>query len=169
MPGMHCTLDIEASGFGRHGYPIEIGYVRDDGQSWCTLIRPLPEWTHWDPEAERVHGIARATLLAHGRTPAAVAQALNEALDGRTVYCDAWAHDFAWLALLYEAAAMRPRFRLESVRRLLDDGALARLDRALQAARDEAGGQRHRASADARVLQRALGALLTRTNRPSAR
>lgn len=166
---MHCTLDIEASGFGRHGYPIEIGYVRDDGQSWCTLIRPLPEWTHWDPRAEQVHHIARPTLLEHGRTPAAVARALNEALAGRTVYCDAWAHDYAWLALLYEAAETTPAFHLESVHRLLDDGLRAALEPALQQARDGDGGQRHRASHDARVLQRALGAVLTRRSRPSAR
>ncbi|GAB4036975.1 MAG: hypothetical protein Fur0014_04230 [Rubrivivax sp.] len=164
---MHCTLDIEASGFGRHAYPIEVGYVRDDGQAWCTLIRPLPEWTHWDERAAGVHRIDRQTLLRHGRPPAAVAQALNEALAGRTVYCDAWAHDYTWLALLYEAAGLTRAFRLESVHRLLDDGLRAALEPALQQARRADGGQRHRASHDARVLQRALGEVLSRTNPPS--
>lgn len=157
---MHCTLDIEASGFGRDGYPIEIGYIREDGRSWCTLIRPLPEWTHWDERAEPAHGIPRAALLAHGRPPAAVARALNEALAGRTVYCDGWAHDYTWLGLLYEAAALIPSFRLESVLRLLDEGRRAALDPALQHARQHQDGQRHRASHDARVLQAALRAVL---------
>ncbi len=52
-------LDIEASGFGRSGYPIEIGYALPDGQTWCSLIRPEPEWTHWDPSAEAVHHISQ--------------------------------------------------------------------------------------------------------------
>ena len=154
MRVMHCTLDIEASGFGRHGYPIEIGYVRDDGRSWCTLIRPHADWTHWDPTAERLHGITRDTLLLHGRTPVMVCRQLNEGLGGRTVYCDGWAHDYPWLARLYDAADMLPSFRLESVQRLLDDQARPRLDPALQRLRATLG--RHRASADARVLQQAL-------------
>lgn len=166
---MQNTLDIEASGFGRHAYPIEIGFVRDDGQAWCTLIRPLPEWTHWDEKAERVHHIARGMLLLHGRPPAAVARALNDALAGRTVYCDAWAHDYAWLALLYEVAEMTPSFHLESVHRLLDDDLRAALEPALQQARDGGDGQRHRASHDARVLQQALDAVLRPANPPSAR
>ena len=50
-------MDIEASGFGRSSYPIEVGYVLGDGSSFCTLIRPLPSWTHWDASAESVHHI----------------------------------------------------------------------------------------------------------------
>jgi hypothetical protein len=153
---MHCTLDIEASGFGRHSYPIEIGYVRDDGLAWCTLIRPLPEWTHWDEGAARLHGIRREALLAHGRAPAAVAQALNEGLAGRTVYCDGWAHDYAWLAVLFEAAGTAPRFHLESAAVLLPGDSLDRLGPARQRAVALLGLQRHRASGDARLLQRAL-------------
>ena len=49
-----ACLDMEASGFGRHSYPIEVGFVLGDGQSWCTLIRPAADWTHWDPAAERL-------------------------------------------------------------------------------------------------------------------
>jgi hypothetical protein len=116
---MPCTLDIEASGFGPGSYPIEVGFVRDDGHSWCTLIRPEPGWTHWDGAAAALHGITRATLDAHGRPAAAVARALNEALAGTTVYCDGWAHDYAWLATLFDAARLRPSFRLENLRALL--------------------------------------------------
>lgn len=159
---MHCTLDIEASGFGRQSYPIEVGYVREDGQAWCTLIRPLPEWTHWDEEAAQLHGIQRESLLRHGRSPDAVARILNDALAGRTVYCDGWAHDYTWLGALYEAAGRSPSFKLESVQRLLDDAHRPRLDPALQQLRSRSGAtQRHRASGDARVLQLALDAVLT--------
>ena len=154
-----CVLDIEASGFGRHSYPIEIGYARDDGHAWCSLIHPAEDWLHWDPQAEQVHGIDRAVLLQHGRPVAEVARRLNEDLGGRTVYCDGWAHDYAWLGLLFEEAGFMPRFKLESVNRLLDEARLARLDAERQQAFTALGIGRHRASSDARALQWALGRL----------
>jgi hypothetical protein len=153
-------MDIEASGFGRHSYPIEVGYVMPDGQARCTLVRPPAHWTHWDPEAERVHGIARQTLLTHGRPAAEVAQSLNEDLGGRTVYCDGWAHDYAWLAALFEEAGLVPGFRLESVNAMLDEASLARLGPLRTQALRDLGLSRHRASNDARALQQALRSLL---------
>ena len=151
-----CVIDIEASGFGRHSYPIEIGFVRDDGHAWCSLVRPADDWQHWDAEAEQVHGIARATLLQHGRPADEIARRLNDDLGGRTVYCDGWAHDYAWLGLLFEVAGLVPRFKLESVKRLLDDAGLARLDAERRLAFATLGIGRHRASTDARALQWAL-------------
>ena len=152
-----CVIDIEASGFGRNSFPIEIGYVLPDGRAACMLVRPAADWTHWDDGAERVHGITRAVLAAHGRAPREVAAALNRDLAGRTVYCDGWAHDYAWLAGLFEQAGLSPAFKLESVSALLDEAGLAQLDEARRAAAAELGLQRHRASNDARALQRALG------------
>jgi hypothetical protein len=156
---MPCTLDIEASGFGPGSYPIEVGFVRDDGHSWCTLIRPEPGWSHWDVEAAGLHGITRAALIAHGRPAAVVAHALNEALAGATVYCDGWAHDYPWLATLFDAAALVPAFRLEAAACLVPGDALGRLDEARRRARAALGVARHRASSDARVLREALLAL----------
>lgn len=152
-----CVLDIEASGFGRSSYPVEIGYVLPDGRAVCMLVRPVAHWTHWDPDAERVHRISRQMLLQHGRAPLKVAQTLNRDLHGLTVYCDGWAHDYPWLAALFEEAGMSPAFRLESVSALLAEEKLARLDTARRDAQAELGLRRHRASNDARVLQRALG------------
>ena len=40
-----AVLDVEASGFGRSSYPIEIGVVFPDGHAYCTLIRPESHWT----------------------------------------------------------------------------------------------------------------------------
>jgi hypothetical protein len=154
-----CVLDIEASGFGRHSYPIEVGYVLPDGRARCTLIQPAPEWTHWDPAAENVHHIARQTLLQHGRPAAEVVRMLNHDLAGLTVYCDGWAHDYSWLGALFETAGAMPHFRLESAYRLLDERALGRLTALQQQARADLGLSRHRASADARVLQVALAQL----------
>ncbi len=151
-----CVLDIEASGFGRNSYPIEIGFVLPDGRATCMLVRPAEGWTHWDSHAEQMHGITRSTLAAHGRTPREVAQVLNQELGGLTVYCDGWAHDYAWLNALYEEADMRPKFHLESVGKLLGEHSLSQLDQARREAMAEMGLRRHRASNDARALQRAL-------------
>ena len=161
-PALPCVLDIEASGFGRSSYPIEVGYVLPDGRAACMLVRPAPEWTHWDEGAERVHGITRAVLASHGRTPLDVARALNHDLAGLTVYCDGWAHDYTWLHALFEQAGLSPSFKLESVGSLLDEAHLAQLDQARREAMAEMGLKRHRASNDARALQRALAAVALR-------
>ncbi len=151
-----CILDIEASGFGRRSYPIEVGYVLPSGQARCTLIRPPEHWTHWDPTAELVHHISRDTLLRHGRPASEVALLLNTDLAGLIVYCDGWAHDYPWLAALFDEAGLSPGFRLESVRVLLDEAHLARLPDLQRLALLELGADRHRASNDARALQLAI-------------
>jgi hypothetical protein len=156
IPCIPCVMDIEASGFGRASYPIEVGYVLPDGRAACMLVRPAEGWTHWDAGAEQVHGITRSTLAAHGRTPRDVALALNHDLQGLTVYCDGWAHDYTWLAALFEEAGLSPAFKLESVGALLDEAHLNLLDAARRQAVAELGLKRHRASNDARALQRAL-------------
>jgi hypothetical protein len=150
------VLDVEASGFGRSSYPIEVGYVRADGQAYCTLIRPLPQWTHWDPAAELLHGISRQSIEQHGRDAREVARRLNLDLHGLTVYCDGWGNDYSWLHALYEATDQLPAFRIEHVQCLLDAAQTTRWNDAKRAAASELGIQRHRASADARAVQQAV-------------
>jgi hypothetical protein len=154
-----CVIDIEASGFGQGSYPVEIGFVLPDGSARCTLIRPPEGWTHWDGSAERLHGLTRELLQRHGRPAAEVAALLNEALAGCSVYCDNWAHDFTWLARLYDIAECSPAFRLRHLRELLDEAQAARWDAACAEARAELKGERHRASHDARILQQAWARL----------
>lgn len=149
-------IDIEASGFGRGGYPIEIGFVGADGGTYCTLIYPAPSWTHWDASAEAVHGISREILLAHGRPIVQIAREINGQLAGQTVYSDGWANDYAWLHCLFDAADMTPAFRLENLRRLLSDEEAARWHASKALVLAELGQSRHRASADARLLQLTL-------------
>jgi hypothetical protein len=156
MPPPPGVLDMEASGFGRDSYPIEVGYVLPDGQSYCSLIRPMPSWTHWDPAAERVHRITQASLHSHGRDVVEVARHLNEHLRDQVMYCDGWAHDYTWLGALYEAADMSPSFRLENLRVLLSEREAAYWDVLKRQVTQELRLQRHRASADAKVLQRTL-------------
>jgi hypothetical protein len=147
------VLDIEASGFGHGSYPIEVGFVMADGKSCCMLIQPLPQWTHWDVAAERLHRISRETLLKYGRPPAEVVETLNSKLFGCTVYTDGWAHDYTWLALLFDVVHRVPSFRLESLRALLSEDESARWHLAKQDVANAMTLERHRASADARLLQ----------------
>lgn len=153
LPAAPACLDIEASGFGRGSYPIEIGYVLSDGSAWCTLIRPAPDWTHWDEAAQAVHGITQDAVKRHGRAIAEVAAALNLALRGLTLYCDGWAHDYAWLNRLFDAADIVPAFRLESLRATLDERQAAAWHTTRRAVAVEMHATRHRASTDAKLLQ----------------
>ena len=59
-------LDVEASGFGSDSFPIEIGVKRSDGARFCRLIKPYQSWTHWNSEAESLHGITRDVLSQYG-------------------------------------------------------------------------------------------------------
>ena len=140
-------LDIEASGFGPSSYPIEVGLILPDGCTYCSLIRPLDAWTHWDASAEAIHHVARSTLVAH---------ALNLRLHGQTIYCDAWYHDFTWLGRLFDAADLPQCFRLEDIRGLLGEAEMEAWHATKTEILAETGLQRHRASNDARVLQQTL-------------
>ena len=151
-----AVLDIEASGFGRDSYPVEVGYVLADGQSYCSLIRPAPDWTHWDPEAEKVHHIPLQTAVTHGRDVQEVARQLNTRLDGLTLYCDGWAHDYVWLSTLYEAAGLNPSFKLDNLRALLTEQEAAFWNVVKRQVTTEMRLPRHRASSDAKILQHTL-------------
>lgn len=151
-----AVLDVEASGFGRNSYPIEVGFVLPSGQVFCSLIQPEPDWNHWDPAAEKVHHIQRNLLLTRGRPVREVAQLLNTHLQGQTVYSDGWANDYSWLGLLFDAAQMQPRFRLENLRKLLCESQADQWHAIKNEIAGERGPQRHRASSDARLLQLTL-------------
>lgn len=150
------VLDVEASGFGRNSYPIEIGFVLPNGHAYCTLIRPEAHWTHWDAQAEATHHIPRALLVARGLAVPEVARAINAQLAGQTVYSDGWANDYSWLGALFDAADMSPAFKLENLRALLDDQQADQWHTVKALVSSERGVQRHRASADARLLQLTL-------------
>ena len=153
MTDVPSIIDIEASGFGRGSYPIEIGYVLADGRSACMLVRPTPDWRHWDGTAEALHHITRDVLETHGQPVEAVAERLNAELAGLTLYSDGWGNDFTWLSALYDAAERTPSFKVDSLLSLLSEDEIARWDRTKRAVFARAPQARHRASADARLLQ----------------
>ena len=150
------VLDIEASGFGRDSYPIEIGYVLPDGGGYCTLVRPEAAWTHWDAEAQQLHGISRDTVLLHGRPALEIARHLNQVLRGQTVYTDGWANDYSWIGTLFDVSDLSPAFHIENLRALLTDSDAARWHQVKDQVAHELNLRRHRASSDARLLQMTL-------------
>lgn len=151
-----ALIDIEASGFGKGSYPIEIGFVDPAGALFCALVQPQDDWSHWDLEAAELHGIARPLLRTHGRPCRWIAEQLNERLAGQTVYCDGWAQDYPWLSRLFDAAESAPAFRLDDVRTLLSEAQALRWHDVVEQVRAELSLGRHRASSDAKVLQIAL-------------
>lgn len=147
-------LDIEASGFGRGSYPIEIGLARADGSTCAFLVQPQDEWTHWDPKAELLHGISRGRLQREGHPVRQVARWLNDELgEVGIAYSDSWGYDNTWLSLLFHHAGMLPAFRLEALRILLSESQQALWSRTKEALILERDIHRHRAGEDARLLQ----------------
>jgi hypothetical protein len=157
MDALPTILDVEASGFGRGSYPIEIGFSDGQGGLFCGLIQPEADWLHWDDSAEALHGISRELLRTHGRPARWMADQLNARLRGQTVFCDGWGHDYTWLARLYEAVELRMSFQLDDLRKLLSEEEADRWKGVTEAVRARQHLTRHRASSDARVLQLALG------------
>ena len=147
------VIDVEASGFGRGGYPIEVGVVLPDGSPHCYLIAPVRGWTSWDEEAEAVHGISRELLDNHGRPAREVAERLNMLLGGKTVYSDAWAFDMPWLGKLYDAVNMEQKFRVGALQELMTPQQLESWKAVRLSVEQELSLKRHRASGDARILQ----------------
>lgn len=119
--GFPCFLDVEATGFGPDSHPIEIAWSDEAGEIHRCLIdpTPVPEWTDWSAEAERVHGIDRDRLRRNGWPPDYVANLLTQALKDKTVYTDAPDYDGRWIARLFAAVGQPVPFRCEHIDELL--------------------------------------------------
>lgn len=108
---MLVFLDFEASSLGKHSYPIEVAWIFADGRSETHLIRPAPDWTDWDAEAEAIHRIARETLIQVGTPYDLVASRMVESLAGHDLLASAPSWDGKWLSALLRAAG-HPRHTL---------------------------------------------------------
>jgi len=147
-----AIIDLEASGFGRGSYPIEVGVRMQDGSVHAILIKPAQGWDHWDESAEKIHGISREHLAEHGKTVREVAISLNELCRGLTVYSDAWSFDSSWLGRLYDEAEIVQRFKIDTLMRLLNEDELARWSDTKDAVVLELELELHRAANDVQVL-----------------
>lgn len=108
---MRVFLDFEASSLSRESYPIEVGWVMEDGASEEHLIRPASGWTDWDPSAEAIHGLTREVLLDRGEPHEEVARRMMEALAPHELFASAPSWDGKWLSVLLRGAGF-PRHAL---------------------------------------------------------
>lgn len=123
---MLVFLDFEASSLSDRSYPIEVGWVFEDGGRESHLIRPAPEWTEWDPAAEAVHRIPRELLLTQGSSHDQVARRMVEVLSGHDLCASAPSWDGKWLSALLRAAGLpRRALRLRDTDEALKDTARA--------------------------------------------
>lgn len=146
-------IDLEASGFGRGSYPIEVGIALDNRDIHSFLIKPEDDWTHWSEEAEQIHGITREQLQAEGMCIEDIALKLNDMLRGQTLYSDAWSFDSSWIGRLFDSAGIVQRFRIETINKLLKPEQVEFWHPTKEAVLKELGLKAHRAGIDVQVLQ----------------
>lgn len=146
-------IDIEASGFGPDSYPIEVGVVLGNGLRFSKLIRPMPDWTHWDKAAEVIHGISQSQLQRYGHNPFEVAGDLNHLLNGQTVYSDAWVVDKPWLDTLFNRVGMERQFFISPIESIVSEEQLEGWHPAKQQLTPQMGKRLHRALDDAMLIQ----------------
>jgi hypothetical protein len=146
-------IDVEASGFGSNSYPIEIGVALEDGRRYSALIKPASEWTHWDDNAEKTHGISRDILSRHGRPIKEVAAKLNDLLEKRFVYSDGWVVDKPWVTQLFASARLPQFFTVSAIETILSEEQMAIWHEVKNEFTQKNHLQRHRASIDAFIIQ----------------
>ena len=125
---MIVFLDFEASSLGKRGFPVEVGWVFEDGRAEEHLIRPAPGWEEWDAGAERVHGLSRERLARDGEAHDAVARRMVETLSGHDLLASAPSWDGQWLSRLLRAAGLpRHALRLRDTEEARREAAVAAL------------------------------------------
>jgi len=160
-------LDCEASSLSHKSYPIEIAWSDQQGNIESHLINTneYPEnYTDWDPEAEKIHGLSQEYLYEKGKSPLHVANCLNEALKNKTVYTDASDFDKFWCDRLFSACNLKREFNFGEMDKLLKQllpdqfsyinyfTGYNQIDELKQQARIECGLDAHRASNDVAYL-----------------
>ena len=146
-------LDVEASGFGPYSYPIEIGLALRANQRYCTLVSPADHWTHWDPKAQALHGIDRASLALNGKPIKTVAEELNKVLGSATIYSDGWVVDKPWINTLFDTARVDRTFFVSPLELILSEKQMEIWHEIKQRVISKNTSDRHRACHDAFIIQ----------------
>jgi hypothetical protein len=124
-----------------------------DGRRFCKLIKPFPQWQFWDPQSESVHGVSYDELVKQGEEAVGVCLALNQFVDGQTLYSDAWVVDHPWLLKLFAQAAVPMNFNISALEMVLTETQITLWDAEKIKVIAQSGMQRHRASTDAYIIQ----------------
>lgn len=144
-------LDFEASSLEKKSYPIEVAWVTVSGQEESHLIKPAPEWTDWSDEAEAIHKISRAQLIAEGTPHDEVAKHMVDVLSGHELYASAPSWDGQWLSKLLRAAGLqRHSLRLQDTELVRQESA-ERILKEAQMPDDERAGAIEKILLDAKL------------------
>jgi hypothetical protein len=143
-------MDFEASSLEKKSYPIEVAWVTESGREESHLIKPAPEWTDWSDEAEAIHKIQRAQLIAEGRPHDELARHMVNVLSDHALYASAPSWDGQWLSKLLRAAGL-PRHSLR-----LQDTEVARWESAEGILKDVPMSVAERAQVIEQILAEAL-------------
>jgi hypothetical protein len=108
---MIVFIDFEASSLSKTSYPVEVGWVFEDGRAFSCLLLPAPNWTDWSDEAQSIHGISRKELQRDGMEVVAVARKMLDTLSGHDLFASAPSWDGKWLSALLRAGGL-PRHAL---------------------------------------------------------
>ena len=155
----YVFLDFEASSLSKESYPIEVGWVHEDGGGESHLIRPAPGWTEWDDRAEVIHHISRQLLETEGEPHTAVCARLLALFETAIVLASAPSWDGHWLSMLLRASGLPRHLHrlqdtevafLEAARGQTRDATAAANLVAAARAKIDAQPVGHRAGADAR-------------------
>ncbi len=157
-------IDVEASGFGSKSYPIEIGVALNDGQKFCSLISPEPDWTYWDNKAEKIHNLSRDILNVYGKPVHEVVDQLNATLAGMTLFSDGWVVDKPWLTTLFHAAGRPMKFSVSPLEMILTEKQMSIWHETKDQITKQVNLTRHRASNDALIIQMTYNQTLKATN-----
>ena len=151
-----CFIDFEASSLEHNSYPIEVAWSDADGriESWLMDPSGVSSWTDWDDRIEaELHGLSQETLRLLGCSPSWVARRLNEACAGQALYCDGGPFDHYWLYRLFQAAGVRPAFKLADAGDLFERYLAPESLTALAKKARSLVGYRHRAAPDVHYQQ----------------
>ena len=100
-------LDFEASSLDAGSYPIEIGWVDEDGQGESYLIQPHWSWRGWSKRSEAIYHITQ-DMLRDGTDATVVARRVQTILSDANIISDEPAFDAYWLEMLLKVIDAPP-------------------------------------------------------------
>ena len=119
---MMYFIDFEASSLLPGSFPIEVGWVDEEGKGEQHLIRPHPKWLErncpgWSTASEAIHGISLETLVRDGSPIDYVAARAAEVLfaPDAITFADQPGWDGQWLDALFEYGGVPGRIELLDV------------------------------------------------------
>ncbi len=147
------VIDIEASGLAWDSYPIEIAIVINN-KTHCWLIKPETDWTHWDMQAEALHGISQAQLIDKGKSAKTVAKEINRLTENgnRVLYSDAARWDGGWFTTLFETVGIEQKAQVLPIQDLMDEDQFDIFAQTFEKLAESGNYRLHRADSDAEMI-----------------